>query len=72
MLLVFKKRLLTFETLLLMFSCPGEVFLHTIQLQAALEDLPKSVRDLFIQACSLLPLYFVVTFRSKSLLINET
>lgn len=66
-----KKRLLTFETLLLMFSCPGEVFLRTIQLQEARKDLMKSVRDVFIQVCSLLPLYFIVIFSSKSLVIIE-
>lgn len=69
---MFKKRLLTFETLLLMFSCPSEVFVRTVQLQEALEDLLKSVRDVFIQVCSLLPLYFIVTYLSKSLVIIET
>lgn len=68
---MFKKKTLAFETLLLMFSCPSEVF-RMVQLQEALEDLLKSVRDVFIQVCSLLPLYFIVTYLSKSLVIIET
>lgn len=70
-LLTFTESLLTFETLLLMFSCPGEVFLYAIQLQEALEDLLKLVRDVFMQVCSLLLLYFAVLLLRQSLLIID-